>query len=429
MQPERVARTLSLASITDNRTRIARESIGVWRPRSLRCLPLVALGLSSCMLTPTDDARVDSSSSTLSLSGYHIDPEALVQVRAKEFATNQMVNVGAPARSSSTVSGFATRPPVYLWSAALALDSRFWRAGPNAGQCAVLDATTESAGQTYNLITVESDWLYCHNRTRGELLHFANQCASNNSPVAKIYTRDWGLVPIPLARLTAAGRLATVLMRLTLDNYTPTAHAFCSSATPDGCPPGVSLDPEMYKFYQPNGSFIRHSGTTLSFSITPSRSNPMTVYIDDMSSTDLEIRAEGSSLMLGINFENSGTEIRMDCIRDIRCPAAGARTIDFAAPRAELRFQLAPQNGRIGYSHVTTTFTSGTPGDDADQASAAIAEAFTQKLLGDTNIRNAVSNALYELVVFAANLSPFTVENAFVSASELQVQAGCPTDR
>lgn len=384
-----------------------------------------ALALSGCMLTPTDDGRVSSRETSIRFGGYHTEPNAPVQIRAWDFAANQMVNVGAPVRSS-TREAISLDQPLYDWSAERRLENRFWREGPVAGHCAVTRASTELNGREYNLMTVESDWINCPADTVGG---FYAECRSSNSPVAKIYTSDWAPVPLPQSRLNLAALLASSRIRITFDNYTPTAYEFCSGSTPGGCPPGGASDPETYKFYRPNGSsFRQQDGETMSFSIPPSRSNPMTVYIDDMSSRSLDFRAEGSSFVLGINFESSGPEIRMNCIRNIACAFVDGKTIDFTSPRAELRFQLTAEAGEVTFSDVTATFTGGTPGDEAAQASAAIGEAITKMVRDDASIRAAVSSALDAVIRGAAELDQYPIEGVTIRNGSIQVQPGCPMD-
>lgn len=382
------------------------------------------LALSGCMLTPTDDGRVSSRETSIRFAGYHTEPNAPVQVRAWDFAANQMVNVGAPVRSS-TLEAIYIDQPLYDWSAERRLENRFWREGPVAGHCAITRATTELNGQVYNLMTVESDWINCPVDTVGG---FYAQCRSSNNPLAKIYTRDWAPVQVQQSRLNLAALVASSRIRITFDNYTATAYEFCSASTPQGCPPGGASDPETYKFYRPNGSFLQQAGERMSFSIPPSRSNPMTVYIDDMSSRSLDFRAEGSSFVLGIDFESNGPEIRMNCIRNVVCAFVDGRTIDFTNPRAELRFQLTAKDGEVTFSDVTATFTGGTPGDEAAQASAAIGEAITTMVRDNASIRAAVSSALDAVIRGAAGLDQYPIEGVTIHNGSIQVQPGCPMD-
>ncbi|MFZ5441566.1 MAG: hypothetical protein ACOZQL_16285 [Myxococcota bacterium] len=395
---------------------------------------LLSLSLTTgCILSPTDDQRVSNPAAPLAFSGYHFYGSSPVQVQAWNYDTNSMENLGAPVNSAASSSVSLGDQPLYSWSVTRSLAPRHWRTGPVSGQCATIAATTVLNGSTWNLYTVENDWVSCFssNPTVGA---FSAHCASDANPFARLYTSDWGSRTVTPTRLNLVATIASGLISINFDNYQPTEYLHCNAGNPAGCPTGGASDPETWKFFNPNASFVQQAtldgspGSTFNFSIDPSRSDPMTVYLDDMRSTTLGLRVEGDELVMRVNFEAAGPEIRMNCIRNIACAFVDGRTIDFVAPRAEIRFRLAMQNGKVTYTNATATFTGGTPGDEAVQAEAAIAAAITQKLNADASIKTAVGDALHELVRNAADLGPFPIERVIVSGGSLSVQPACVRD-
>ncbi len=394
---------------------------------------LLALTCSTgCMLSPTDDGRVASTTAPLTFNGYHTYSNAPVQVRAWNFATNAMENLGAPVMSAAT-STVALEKPLYAWASTRTLGPNFWRAGPISGRCAVTAARTTLAGSGYNLVTVEEDWASCFGANNNTTSSFAQNCAADDSPHARLYTNDWGSRVVDSSRLALVALVAGGQITVNLDNFTPTAWQFCNAGNPDGCPAGGASDPETWKFFNPNASFISQraaDGTTstMNFNIDPTRSQPMTVYIDDMRSRSLGLRVEGDELVLRINFEATGAEIRMNCIRDGLCPFIDGRTIDFAAPSVDLRFRLEVKGAKVTYTTARAVFTGGTAGDEARDAETGISEAITEKLSTDATIRASVSEALDGMVRGAADIGTFPVAQVTVGGGVMNVRPGCPLD-
>jgi hypothetical protein len=286
-------------------------------------------------------------------------------------------------------------------------------------------------GRSYDVISVESDWGNCYadNESASE---FYTNCRADNFPVAKVYTTAWGSLGVDSGDLALAALLLQGEVRMTFDNFTPTAYEFCNATNPAGCPPGLSADPETYKYYRPNGSSIVTSDGTINFSITPSRHDPMTIYIDDMNtrpSNRFDLTTSGGRLRLGINFESSGPEIRMNCIRNAACPFVDGKTLDFTTPRAVLAFDLGVEDGAVVFDNVTTTFTTGSTDPDTVAAGNQIGSAITEMLLTDATIRDAVNGALDRIVRGTSGISDeFPIEAVTVTSTGLQVQPGCPLD-
>jgi hypothetical protein len=385
-----------------------------------------AIGWAGCMLSPTDDGRVSSTTATLPFEGFTIDPGAPVQVRAWSYTTHAMADVGTPV-SASTSPFNIDGGPLYSWSAPRVLPPQFWRSGPGGAQCAAVGATTTVSTGTHNVISVEQNWGDCFN-DHPSVGDFFSHCAASNSPVAKIYTNSWGPVTVTQSQLNLAGIIATSTISLRLDNFTPTQGQFCNASNPGGCPPGLSADPETYQFFLPGASSLNQSGSTpLTFSITPSRNDPMTVYIDNMASNSIDFATSGNRFLLGINFESAGPEIRMNCIRNFVCGFVGNPTLEVDNARAVLSFALAVQNGRVVYTDVTATLTTSSTGDSVSAANG-IATAMADKLNNEPSIKAAVSTALDSVIRGSAGLTAFPLEAISVSGGNVFVRPGCPMD-
>jgi len=236
-------------------------------------------------------------------------------------------------------------------------------------------------------------------------------------------------VTVTQSQLNLAGLIASSQITLTLDNFTPTQGQFCNFGNPGGCPPGLGGDPETYQFFFPNASSLVQTGMApLRFSITPSRHDPMTIYIDNLTSTSLDFTTSGNRFLLGINFESSLPEIRMNCIRNFFCAALGNPTLEVDGARAVLSFALAVESGRIVYTDVTATVTTTSPSSDSISAANSIAAAMADKLNNEPSIKAAVATAIDSVIRQSAGLTGFPIEGVGIGGGNIQVRAGCPLD-
>jgi hypothetical protein len=390
---------------------------------SLATAATASLVSAGCLLSPTDDGIVDNTAAPLPFNGFLLEANAPVYVRAWNHLTHQMEDVGAPVRSGDlayTVSG----GPLYSWETSRALPAAYWRTGPGGGQCAMIGAQTISGGARYNAITAEEDWANCWwaNDSVGA---FNSNCKSDHSPAARIYSASWGAVTVNQSVLNLAGAIASSQISLVFDNHTPIQGQFCNAGNPGGCPPGLSADPETYQFFQPNASHITQTGQpALDFSITPTRSPPMTVYIDDLRSRTLRFSTSGDRFTLTIDFEADGPELRMNCIRDFRCFLYPS-SMELDTPRAVISFGLQLAAGRVTYSDATATFTTSSTDDNARSAATAIGAAMADKLNNEPSIKAAVAAALDSVIRQTANLGNLTMDGLTVGGGVVRVRPGC----
>ena len=391
---------------------------------ALRYLMLFAASTSACMLTPTDDQRVSNTSAPLRFSGYTTRAGAPVQVRAWDFQSNAMVNVGGPVAAGSTSTH--ADPPLFGWQVDRVLTPRQWRAGPDGGKCAVVGARTTVDGRTYDVMTVERNWQSCYDE-HPDATEFYQHCGSSNTPVAKLYTTDWGTSRLGPTELALAAYHARDNVRLTLDNYTPTAYEHCRAGNPNGCPPGLGADPELYKFYRPQGSSLNEYGGSLAFSMTPWREGPMTVYVDDLRSRAFAFTTRHGRLEVEIVCEAAGVEIRKNCVRDAGCAVADGQTVDFRSPYATVAFELAIEDDRITYTDVSATFSTGTPGSTAATTGDLLARAIADKLM-DPQVRSSMSAALHDSLTRAVELDGYPVQWVSIDSTGMTLQTACPMD-
>lgn len=398
-----------------------------------------AAALTGCMLGPTDGERVANTTDPLPFTGFDTEANGLVQVKAWDFTAHALAPIGPAVRAASggiTPAGGLT---LYEWDATQTLAPRFWHAGPGGGSCAVISPqTTHADGSTYNMMTVDEDWGECWDNDPNTA-HFYQNCRSAHSPLAMLYTDGWGSVTVGRSPSdwNTVNLLASAGVHITFDNYQPTAFASCSDATPAGCPQGLPAgyptDANTYKFFLPNGSSIATSMTgapsTFTFSINPTRQDPMTIYIDNMMSRSVDFHVAGGKLVFGINFTDSGPEIRMNCINNFFCFAVDGKTLTFAAPRAEISFGLTLVAGHVQFTDVSTTFSTGNSDGDSITAGNAIADAMTQKINGDAGIRSAVNGALDTVVRMAGRLGfigpSLSIDALTLSGNTMTIQPGC----
>jgi hypothetical protein len=391
------------------------------------------------MLGPVDGEQVGSTTEPLSFSGYDTEANSLVQVQAWDFTAHALAPVGPAVRAGTSGITPAGGFTLYSWGSAQTLAPQFWHHGPGGGSCAAVSSqTTHADGGTYNMITVDGSWVDCWDADPNTADFFQN-CRSAHSPLAMLYTSDWGNVTVGAgpADWDLVNLLASSAVHITLDNFQPTAFASCSDATPAGCPQGLPAgyptDANTYKFFQPNGSSISTSMTgtpsTDTFSINPVRQDPMTIYVDNMVSRSVDFHVADGRLVFGINFTDSGPEIRMNCINNFVCAFVDGRTITFAAPRAELSFGLALVGGQVQFTDLTTTFSTGNTDSDSINAGNAIAGAITQYVTTDTGIRSSVNSALDSVVRIAGDLGfvgpSLSIDALTLLGNTMTIQPGC----
>ena len=146
-------------------------------------------------------------------------------------------------------------------------------------------------------------------------------------------------------------------------------------------------------------------------------------------SRSVDFHVAGGKLVFGINFTDSGPEIRMNCINNFFCFAVDGKTLTFAAPRAEISFGLTLVAGHVQFTDVSTTFSTGNSDGDSIAAGTAITDAMTQKINGDAGIRSAVNSALDTVVRMAGRLGflgpSLSIDALTLSGNTMTIQPGC----
>lgn len=393
---------------------------------------LALLLYAGCVLGPSDGASVADRSASIGFYGYAPEANASVQVRAWNFQTHRVEDVGPLAHASpNALDPRYFDDPTFEWSAPRALPNAYWRAGPNGGYCARIGARIQAYGAWQSAITVDSDWGSCYQRHRDNSFYTA--CAGQSSPEARIYTRAWSALPISNAALALASVLAGRRLQIVIDNYTPTANEYCSADHLANCPAdwkGVpqALVPETFKYYRPNASRLSADGAEVRFSINPERRDPHTIYVDDIASRSVALSVVGNRLRLAISFETDGPEVRMNCIRNAQCFISDGTTIDVNSLSATLDFALQLDGDAVGYSDVSVQVSASGDGR-ASLMADALRDNFADKLNHDAAVRHAVGSGLTGLLREMSGLdAAYPIAGIEVRDNAISVRPGCPRD-
>ena len=239
-------------------------------------------------------------------------------------------------------------------------------------------------------------------------------------PSPTLQPRQFYIGPQEL-QYAAAALQASV--QLELDNFTPTAYQYCRPAAPDGCPvPGA--DAETYKYFARDSSEFVINGRPFAFSLLPTRNEPFTFYIDDMRAVGIRLEVDGDDLVLGLDFEGDGVEIRSDCIRNAGCAFAGNQDRDFPRPRLNLRFSLSAAGGQVQFQLARAEVATGAASEDP-QTVSDLNEAVENALLGEPIFRAFVSSALNAALLRFSDPERCTLQAISASGGWLYLNSLC----
>ena len=239
-------------------------------------------------------------------------------------------------------------------------------------------------------------------------------------PPAGPVAREFDIGP---EQLIAASARLQATVGLTLDNFTPNEYQYCQPAAPGDCPaPGA--DPETYKFFAKDASVFVINGRRYPFSLVPTRAEPFTFYLDQMSTTLMQFRVEANELVLAISFEGNGTEIRSNCIRNASCAFAGSQDRDFPQPLLNLRFGLRAIDGRLDIVSARAEFKTGAATEDAQLASYVV-QAVETTLLQEQIFRAFVNSALNAAVLRFAEPQHCALKSVVIAAGLLRLSSLC----
>ncbi|MBX3249722.1 MAG: hypothetical protein KF901_21270 [Myxococcales bacterium] len=163
-------------------------------PRTIAFLFGIFTTLGGCVDSPADGHTVASRSDTIRFSGYHTQPDAVVNVQAFNFRTNRNDTVSTGRSSTTLVPRVYWNDDIYPWSApSRVLGEDYWRPGRCGGFEARVSGQTVISGRTYGMYSASlernAEGCTAENRNNGD---WANRCSS---PSSTIRTRDFSDAP------------------------------------------------------------------------------------------------------------------------------------------------------------------------------------------------------------------------------------------
>lgn len=132
---------------------------------------------------------------------------------------------------------------------------------------------------------------------------------------------------------------------LRLNNYTPNDHEFEES--------------DEKAFYKPNDSFFRLDAldVSLTFDIPVQRSDPYSLYINDINSTSFTPGTRGGSALVTIILEDDGYEVIGNCVNNVAC-ICGDPKVHLNDMRLDVLLSFGARAGRLIITETNVEMTS-----------------------------------------------------------------------
>ena len=124
-----------------------------------------------------------------------------------------------------------------------------------------------------------------------------------------------------------------------LNNYTPIDHQYYAD--------------DERAFLKPNDSYLSLGslGTRLNFGIPLQRSNPYSLYVNNINSTRFAMDTRNRDALISISFESAGREVIGNCVNNFFC-FCGDPQVDLNNMEVELQFSLIPRDGRLSIENI-----------------------------------------------------------------------------
>lgn len=232
---------------------------------SLAMALLALLAAPSCMLGPHDQESVSPESRTTRdfvFHGYHALASERITIQAQVAGTAPPVYEPIPGAwtTSETTPVRSPEPEGYFrWRTTSTIPSRYWTPG-NRGYEARVRATSPSAA----LMSVDASYLACWNAVERDKNAFAEECAAEVSPDARIRTTDY-VPPVSVfaarcepgdPRCAPCVRDVEQVFQHGRLGYRPTA----SGATEEGPTGRLRLDLRLGASLPPDGRVVTGAG-------------------------------------------------------------------------------------------------------------------------------------------------------------------------
>ena len=163
---------------------------------SIVVMLLVVLPATGCMTSPFDGQQVDSEFSVVTFSGYHLVADSPVSIRAFDPVLGEWYEIGLATSASQVTWVAMDGTDVYYWEESVVVPLDFWERGISGAR-----AWVAAVSEGYELMTVNSGWTSCYFMST-DLSDFSENCAADESPVARLYTTNYlglpdDVMPLP----------------------------------------------------------------------------------------------------------------------------------------------------------------------------------------------------------------------------------------
>lgn len=186
------------------------------------------------------------------------------------------------------------------------------------------------------------------------------------------------------------------------------------------------------QFYKENDVRLRIPimGLDSVMNYKPLRFDPFTVYFKDINTNKVLVDAKTGKISFYVGFESNDIEIATNCVSNIICGGTGNPNFHINNLSFTIEMEPYAENGKIKYRNATGKVTANaghdgfnfliTPLDPlaaamnsplVDEASNKITE-----MLNDENIKNQISEALYQGIVASRALFKFTTETPYFNS-------------
>lgn len=245
-----------------------------------------------------------------------------------------------------------------------------------------------------------------------------------------------------------AGSLQDVILlgSIKLNNYTETGGEFCSyryreGDECDGRQPENSnfcRDAE-FQFKHPCGSEIDFVIGQKVFDLMVPRVGPNSmykVYVNNINSSRISADASDQHLVIGVDFESNGTEIKLNCYNNAGC--VGDPAFELNDMHIDIKLKLTAEDDKITYNDVEIELSADFEnsgmcrdnafaflcGDQRERIFSNLKEQFKEALMRD-NIKTFISETLDEYIRTALSLGDREIRRANIVGSSLVLNLEC----
>lgn len=146
---------------------------------------------------------------------------------------------------------------------------------------------------------------------------------------------------IPYNQWRAALNLQLATLKIRINNFTPISFKDTSSNT--------------FRWYKKRDCIfqlgIRPNHIADTFTLMPFRSDPMTIYIQNLNKQRAAASAENRKIKIRIDFEQTELEIRTNCVENFGCAGIGNPNFNIERPAIEVLIEPTVRDGKLSYQN------------------------------------------------------------------------------